>query len=335
MSSPRIALDAMGGDQAPASTVRGAARAIDPAGHVGLDPERLLLVGDEARLRPLLDEVGASQLEVLHAPETIGMGESPSTALRKKQRSSIALGVRAVAEGKAGAFVSMGNTGACVGASTLTLKTLEGVRRPGIAVTLELTGHPLTILDMGANIAPKPEHLRDYGVMGAIYSRDCLQIPEPRVGLLNVGEEPSKGTDVLKEAHKLLADSKLQFLGNVEGGDLFDGSTDVVVADGFTGNVVLKLLEGFAGFLLMLVLRELKAHKVQWSEEALARVKKNIDYSEYGGALLLGVDGIVVIGHGRSDARAVANALGQAARAMDAEVNEAIVKRLAEATTRA
>jgi glycerol-3-phosphate acyltransferase PlsX len=206
------------------------------------------------------------------------------------------------------------------------------VKRPGIAVTLELTGRPLTLLDMGANTAPKPEHLCQYGVMGAIYMRDCLGVARPRVGLLNIGSEPSKGTELLKAAHPLLAESGLDFVGNVESGDVFVDKADVVVTDGFTGNVVLKLLEGYSGFLLQLVLRELAEHgalRESGMDAALKRVRHRIDYSEYGGALLLGVAGIVIKGHGRSDENAVANALHVAARALDRRVNEHIVQGLA------
>ena len=231
----------------------------------------------------------------------------------------------AVKQGAAGAHVSMGNTGAVVGAATVGLKTLPGVRRPGIAVTIEFTGRPVTVLDMGANVAPKPEHLLQYGHMGTIYSRDLLGCEAPRVGLLNIGEEESKGTDLLRDAYGQLKGSGLDFVGNVEGGDLFKGACDVVVTDGFTGNVVLKLMEGFAGFMLRMVHGELERNGAAWGPQALASLHKQVDYSEYGGALLLGVNGIVVIGHGRSDARAVANALEHARRAIDADVNAHIV----------
>jgi glycerol-3-phosphate acyltransferase PlsX len=256
------------------------------------------------------------------------MAESPAVALRAKPDSSIAVGVGLVRSGKAGAFVSMGNTGAVVGASTLGLKTLEGVKRPAIAVTLNLTGRPLTLLDMGANVGSKPADLAQNALMGSIYSRDCLGVENPRVALLNIGEEPGKGTELLKEAYPLLEQSSVNFVGNIEGHDLFGDAADVVVTDGFTGNVVLKLLESFSVFMLGLVLKELKAHQVQWAPEALAHIKTKIDYAEYGGALLLGVRGIDVKGHGRSDASAVANALGQAALALDAHVNEHIVRGL-------
>ncbi len=328
----RIALDVMGGDNAPDSNLDGALAAV--AG--GMPAERVLLVGDEELITAGLEARGGNPgFAVQHAPEAIGMDEKPAVALRSKPQSSIAVATGAVKQGAAGAHVSIGNTGAVVGASTFGLKTLEGVRRPGIAVTLELTGEPVTILDMGANVVPKPEHLLQYGHMGAILMRDVLGRERCNVGLLNIGEEPSKGTDLLREAHGLLSASDLDFVGNIEGGDIFRHAADVVVTDGFTGNVVLKLLEDYSGFMMQLVLGELQAHGAQWGPEALANVRKKIDYSEYGGALLLGVNGVVVIGHGRSDARAVANALDLARRALDADVNGKIVQGLQAASTSA
>ena len=331
MTAARIALDAMGGDRAPEVTIDGALKACSALGGPRIAAERLVLVGDEARITALLEQRGGNPgFEIRHASQTIEMGEAAAPALRAKPDSSIAGCVGAVKTGEAGAIVSMGNTGACVGAATLGLKTLAGVRRPGIAVSLELSHHPVTLLDMGANIAPKPQHLYQYGVMGSVYMSSCLGVRQPRVGLLNIGEERSKGTELLKESFEALEASSLEFVGNIEGGDIFDGVADVVVTDGFTGNVVLKLLEGFSGFMLKLVLAELTAHEVTWSGEALKKVRRNIDYSEYGGALLLGVDGVVVIGHGRSDANAVANALALACRTLDSGVNQHIVEGLAE-----
>lgn len=324
MSAKRIALDVMGGDSAPKSTVAGALRACESG---GLDQSRILLVGDQNRIESALKEAGAEpgRFEVLHTTQVVEMTDSPAAALRAKPDSSIAGCIKAVRSNSAGAVVSMGNTGACVGAATLGLGTLEGIRRPGIAVTLSLTGHPLTLLDMGANIAPKPEHLLQYAMMGSIYAKDCLGVAEPRVGLLNVGEESSKGTDTLKAAHALMQQSSLRFEGNIEGGDLFSDRVDVVVTDGFTGNVILKLMEDFSGFMLRLVLGELRSHGAEWGQEALASIQQKIDYSEYGGALLLGVGGVVIVGHGRSDEAAVANALTVAARNLDSGVNEDII----------
>jgi glycerol-3-phosphate acyltransferase PlsX len=334
MSLYTIALDVMGGDNAPEAILQGALLATSPEGKLKLPAERVLLVGNQPVIEAFLQAHGAAgRFAIQHASEVIGMAESPAVALKAKRDSSIGGCVKAVLSSKAGAIVSMGNTGAVVGAATLGLGALEGIKRPAIAVTLELTGHPVTMLDMGANIAPKAQHLVQNALMGAIYSRDCLGVAQPRVGLLNIGEEETKGTELLKETYPLLRASKFNFVGNVESGDLFKGNADVIVTDGFTGNVVLKLMEEFAGFILKLMLTELKKHSVQWAPEALGSIRKHIDYAEYGGALLLGVNGIVVKGHGRSDATAVANALGQAQRALDAEVNKHIVQGLEPAGT--
>ena len=336
MLDQRIALDVMGGDLAPDATLAGALALCSQDGPRRMDPRRVLLVGDERVIRARLDALGGASLlgdggfGIQHASEVVGMSESPAAALRAKPDSSISVCVGAVKRQLAGAVVSMGNTGAVVGACTLGLGTLEGVRRPAIAVTLSLTGRPVTLLDMGANAAAKPQDLVQFAEMGAVYARGALGVEAPRVGLLNIGSEPSKGTDLLKEAHQLLAAqaARLNFVGNVEGNDIFHSAADVVVTDGFTGNVVLKLLEGFSGFMLSLLLKELKAHKVEWTQDALGKVRRQIDYAEYGGALLLGVNGIVVKGHGRSDANAVANAVHVAARALDANVNQHIVSGL-------
>ncbi len=330
MSGSLIALDVMGGDDAPRATLQGALAACSGKGAVRVPPERLLLVGDEARMRALLAELGGDPgFQLQHASQVIEMEESPAQALRAKPDNSIMRCVQAVREKRASAVVGMGNTGACVGAATLGLGTIPGVRRAGIAVTLNLTGQPVTILDMGANIAPKPDHLLQYGAMAAVYAQSCLGQARPRVGLLNVGEEKGKGTDLLKEAHELLAASGLEFVGNVEGGDIFRGVCDIVVTDGFTGNVILKLLEQFASFLTQKILGELKKSGVQLDGRALGNLEQVIDYASYGGALLLGVNGVVIIGHGRSDERAVANAIAQAVRAADARVPEQIERGLA------
>jgi glycerol-3-phosphate acyltransferase PlsX len=325
-----IALDVMGGDHAPEAILKGALAACSPMGTLRIAPERILLVGDRPRIERMLEEAGGNPgFELAHASQVIEMGDAPATALRAKPDNSISISIGAVKQGRAGAAVSMGNTGAMVGAATLGLGTLQGVRRPGIAVTLALTGKPVTFLDMGANVAPKADHLVQYGAMGTIYMRDCLGLRSPRVGLLNVGEEKGKGTDLHKEAYDLLERAELDFVGNVEGNDLFRGRCDLVVCDGFTGNVVLKLLEQFSAFLLGMVLEELKQHQADWGTSALGKVGRAIDYSTYGGALLLGVNGVVVIGHGRSDETAVANAVALACRALDAHVNEHIEQGMA------
>lgn len=330
MAGSLIALDVMGGDDAPEATLKGALKACSSRAEVRVAPERLLLVGDRPRMEALLRELGGDPgFQFQHASQVVEMHESPAQALRAKPDSSIGRCVQAVREGRASAVVGMGNTGACVGAATLGLGTIPGVRRPGIAVTLDLTGKPVTILDMGANIAPKPDHLLQYGAMGSVYAQSCLGQERPRVGLLNVGEEKGKGTDLLKEAHELLEASGLEFVGNVEGGDIFRGVCDVVVTDGFTGNVMLKLLEQFAAFFMGKILGELKRSGANLNGASLKNLQEVIDYSSYGGALLLGVNGVVIIGHGRSDERAVANAIVQAVLASDARVTEHIERGLA------
>jgi len=332
MPLERIALDVMGGDNAPAAILDGALVALE--GKAALPAERILLVGDQERIAAHFRERGVDPgFPVRHASQAIGMDESPALALRAKRDSSIGGCVAAVRAGDAGALVSMGNTGACVGAATLGLGTLEGVRRPGIAITIRLTGAPVTFMDMGANIVCKPEHLLQYGVMGSVFMRDLIGVPDPRIGLLNIGEEPGKGTDLLKDAHKLLSDAPLRFVGNVEGTDVFNGACDVVVTDGFTGNVVLKMMEGLSGFLMKLVYKQLVAYNAAFAPELLSELQRHTDYAEYGGALLLGVKGTVVIGHGRSDAAAVANALRLAARALEAEVDHDIVQGVAASGT--
>jgi glycerol-3-phosphate acyltransferase PlsX len=327
----RIALDVMGGDQAPDATLRGALIACAADHPNRLAPERVLLVGDEAVIRAKLAELGCKDsFPIQHASQVIGMAEDPATSLRSKRDSSIMVCVGAVKKGAAGGIVSMGNTGAVVGASTLGLGTLEGVRRPAISVTLNMTGKPVTILDMGANREAKPQDLVQFASMGAVYLRDCLGVEAPRVGLLNIGSEPTKGTDLLKETYPLLEAQKerLKFIGNVEPNDLFHGGVDVVVTDGFTGNIVLKLMEGFSAFMLQAMLKELAAHQAAWAKEALGNLRKRVDYAEYGGALLLGLNGVVIKGHGRSDATAVANALVVAARTVDSGINQHIIEGL-------
>lgn len=330
MNSPLIALDVPGGDHAPECTLKGALQAVAQDGKWKLDPARILLVGDESSIKSWLSANGGDPgFRYLHASQVIEMCESPATALRSKQDSSIVKMMGAVKQGHAGAAVSMGNTGAVVGAATLLLGTLPGVLRPAIAVTMNFGGKPITMLDMGALAQPKPENLAQQGVMGAAFAKAAFGLSEPRVGLLNIGEESGKGTDVLKSAHPLLASAPIRFVGNVEGNHVFRDSCDVLVTDGFTGNVLLKFSEDFAARMIQLVVAEAAAAGVQIPREALAKIQKRIDYSEYGGALLLGVNGIVFKGHGRSDHNAVSNALAAAQRALDARINDHIVAALA------
>ncbi|MFT4647288.1 MAG: glycerol-3-phosphate acyltransferase PlsX [Glaciecola sp.] len=332
MSMTRIGLDVLGGDHAPETILKGALEAVADTTESALVPERIVLFGDESAIEVALQDLGGNPgFAISHAPEAIGMEEKPAQALRAKRNSSISLGTKAVRAQQTGAFVSMGNTGAVVGAATLMLGTLAGVRRPGIAVTQHLVGRPVTVMDMGANTSPKPEDLLAYGVMGDILQRDCMGVQNPRVGLLNIGEEENKGTELLQQSYALLKASGLNFVGNVEGGDIFKNQADVILTDGFTGNVVLKLMEGMASFMIKLLVGELKKHGVPIEPAVLGGLARSVDSSEYGGALLLGVDGVVIIGHGSSDSRAVKNALHLAAKALDTHINQDIVKGLQSA----
>jgi glycerol-3-phosphate acyltransferase PlsX len=342
--SVSIAVDAMGGDHAPGVVVRGAVRAAQEFSDL-----ELVLVGPEGEVRRALDETGwrGDSIRIQDAPEVIGMGESPIEALRKKRRSSIAVALANVQQGAARAFVSAGNTGACVAAAQLLLRPLEGVKRPGILVTITAGEKPFCVCDVGANIQPRPEHLAQYGVMSSVFTRKVLGVPEPNVGLLNVGEEEAKGNDLVKTARSLCetalsGTSNSRFHGYIEGDELFSGICDVVVCDGFSGNVLLKVSEGLAerlskliGEALMGSVKRAAADPVLAGQLAslvkgtLGELRSTIDYSEFGGAPLLGVDGTVIIAHGRSDPNAIFNALRVARRMVETNVNAEISERLA------
>ena len=328
-TSGKIALDAMGGDNAPSEVIDGALLSLE--GPDGLSPERIILVGDSSVIEAHLSTRNAAQsFEVHHAADSIGMAEDPRKAMRAKPDNSISKAAALVKGGEAVSLVSMGNTGMVVAAATLVIGRLSGVRIPSIAVTVAFSGDPLVIMDMGANVEPSAENLLHSGLMGSILAQDTLGISAPRVGLLNVGEEPEKGPARCKEAHQLFSDSSLSFAGNIEGGDIFAGKADVVVTDGFTGNVILKLLEQFGELVARKILTSAHKAGVDLPPEIAAGALRELDYAAHGGALLLGVDGVVIIGHGRSDARAVSNALKQAARAADSGMNQHILAGLSD-----
>ncbi|MGH7565929.1 MAG: phosphate acyltransferase PlsX [Gemmatimonadota bacterium] len=314
----RIALDAMGGDHAPERPVDGALAALG-------GPERdfeVVLVGDEPRLSPLLPRgTGVERLTIRHAPEVIGMEESPAAALRKKRNSSITIGIGLQKTGVADAFVSAGNTGAVMAAALTTLGRIEGIARPAIVTVFPTQRDPCLVLDVGANAECKPHHLAQFALMGHIYAVEVLGRERPRIGLLSIGEEVGKGNDLTIAAHRLMADSGLNFIGNVEGRDVLRGAADVVVTDGFTGNVLLKFGESFVDFMASEVGREIHSSRraslgVWLMGPAFRRLKRRIDYAEYGGAPLLGVDGIVIICHGSSTVKAFRNAMRVARRAV-------------------
>ncbi len=326
----RIALDAMGGDYAPDPIVAGAVQAVAD------DPElRVILVGDQARIEPLLAAATANRdrLEIFHCTQAVGMDESPVVALRKKPDNSISRCWQLLAHRKVEGVVSAGNTGAMVAGGLLLKRFLKNVRRPGIATMMPTLRGPSVMIDVGANVNPKAEHLYQYGVMGSIFARHLLQKPKPTIGLMNIGSEEAKGHDLAKETLALFNASPLreQFLGNVEGRDVNRGVVDVIVCDGFVGNVVLKNSEGVFEFALKMVAQEvLGALTVERdkAEKALHDLMMRYDYSAYGGAPLLGIDGICIICHGSSRERAIKNALAVCARYARGRLNELIVQEL-------
>ncbi|MFO0880962.1 MAG: phosphate acyltransferase PlsX [Gemmataceae bacterium] len=327
----RIALDAMGGDHAPEPIVAGAIQA------VCAEPElTVVLVGDQAQVEPLLPSGPERQrLELFHCSQVVGMEEKPVEALRRKPDNSIKRCWELLAAKKVDGIVSAGNTGAMVAGGHFLKRFLPGVLRPGIAAVLPTEKGPCVLLDVGANIHAKPEHLFQYGIMGAIYARSILQVEQPRIGLMNVGEEEAKGHDLARDTHVLFAKAngplRERFVGNVEGRDIHKGAADVVVCDGFVGNVVLKYSEGVFEFLMKIVHKEVLQPLEVERERAERSVRELIvryDYSTYGGAPLLGIDGACIICHGSSGERAIKNALLVASRYARAHLNEVIVKEL-------
>lgn len=322
----RVAVDGMGGDRAPGVVVDGAVQAARSSGvEVILVGQKDRLDRELARFSPLPDN-----LKVQHASEVIKMSESPATSVRRKPDSSICRIVELAKAGQADAIVSAGNTGAMVCACSLGLGLLQGIERPGIAIVIPSLKGPVVVLDVGANLDPKPIHLLQYGVMGATYVRHVIGEPNPTVGLLNVGEEASKGTDFIRQAFKLLDESSLNFIGNVEGRDIYTGKCSVIVCDGFVGNVALKVSEGMAFALAELLRRELK--RTLWNRmgaalllPAFQRLRRQMDYAQYGGVPLLGVNGACVISHGSSNAKAIRNAIAAAAAFVTHQVNREIL----------
>jgi len=318
----RIALDAMGGDTAPGNPVAGAVRAAREF------PIEVVLVGQQPAIEEALASYAnrPSNISVLHAPEIIGMDESPVASIRKKRQSSITVGVELLKTKAVEAFISAGNTGAVVSASTLLVGLLPGIERPGIAIVIPGVKGETLLIDVGANIDPKPLHLLQYGLMGDAYVRYVLGKSRPTVGLLNVGEEETKGTDFIKETHALLEASSVNFIGNVEGHDIFSGERDVIVCDGFAGNVALKTAESLAHAISTLLKRSLAKSPITrmgaWlARDAFLQLRQEIDYAEHGGAPLLGVDGVSIIAHGASTSKAIKNAFRVAHETVRQELN--------------
>jgi glycerol-3-phosphate acyltransferase PlsX len=319
----RIALDAMGTDDAPAIEVAGACRAIR---ELGEDLE-VVLVGDQdllaAELKKVVD-LPADRIHIQHASERILPSESPAAAVRRKRDSSIVVGLKLQKAGKVDAFVSAGSTGAVMAASLFLLRPLPGVHRPAIGTVLPTAKGPVLMLDGGANVDCKPEQLAQFAALGRIYAQDLMGVPDPRIALLNIGEEPEKGNETSVETHRLLLSSGQNFIGNVEGRDIIRGECDVLVCDGFVGNVLLKFYESVAEFIIGLLRKEVPG------DLNLDEVFQVLDYSEYGGAPLLGVNGVSIICHGQSNQKAIRNALGVAAQAISSGMVDHIARELAE-----
>ena len=326
----RIALDAMGGDHAPAEVVRGA---VESAKEHKIE---VVLVGQQEAIRSQLDLYGQTglALSIVDASQVVEMGDHPAMAIRQKRDSSIVVGMNLLKEGSVSAFVSAGNSGALMTAALLVLGRIEQIERPAIGTVFPTLSGKAFLLDVGANADCRPMHLVQFAHMGSLYMEKVFGIEKPRVALLSNGEEETKGNQLVQEAHRLLKMSDLNFIGNVEGKDIPKGVADVVVCDGFTGNVVTKVTEGLSEMLFESLRQALTRQlhfKVAASilRPAFSDVKKQLDYTEYGGAPLLGVDGVVIVAHGRSDAKAIKNALRVAKQAVEQNMLAALKLKVA------
>ena len=326
----KIALDAMGGDYAPAVTIEGAIETVDD--FEGID---IILVGDENSIRRELDSKRylPNRISIKHASQVVGMDESPAVAIRKKRDSSISKAIELVKNGEADAMVSAGHSGAVMATALLFLRASPGVDRPAIATIMPTLKAPFVLIDAGANLHCKPENLFQFGLMGSAYCSAILGRTEPKVALLSIGEEDTKGNELTKESFKLLKKADINFIGNVDGKDIFTGIADVVVCDGFTGNVVLKTSEGLADAIVKILKREIAEQSVGrlgylLMKSALISFKKKTDYDEYGGAPLLGINGTCIISHGRSTAKAIKNALRVAADFSEKRVYKVIASEI-------
>ncbi len=327
----RVALDAMGGDRSSKELVDGALGAVK-SGDV-----EVLLVGDASRLRQDLDALSPAadalrKIDVVHASEVVAMDENPASAIRRKKDASVLVAFQQVKTGDACAAVSAGNSGATMAAAICKLGRLPGVLRPGITSVFPTLKKPAVLMDIGANVDCKAQHLLQFAIMAAAYSR-ITGIENPRVGLLTIGEESGKGNSLVKETYPLLENSSLNFIGNVEGRDIFFGEVDVVVCDGFVGNICLKVSEGLAEASMKMIRDEIHSTFLRKLGGALVfpafrAFKKRVDYAEYGGAPLLGVDGVGIVCHGKSNSHAIKNAILQAAAMAEGNITKTIQQSL-------
>ncbi len=325
----KIALDAMGGDFGPPNLVSGAVMALQEYPRI----EKLFLVGDTKQIEGELNKHSCSdrRIEIIHSTQVVEMSDKPVESVRRKKDSSISRAVDLVKHGQAEAVVSAGHTGAAVASTTIKLRTLPGVERPGIASVIPTESNLFVLIDAGANVDARPMHLLQYGIMGSVYSRHVLGYENPCVGLMSIGVEEVKGSDFTKEVFKMLKESALNFRGNVEGHDLFRNPVEVVVCDGFVGNVLLKTCEAVGDAIFSWLKHELTKNKLRMAGAYLAKdafktIRKKVNYEEYGGSPLLGVNGICIIAHGSSTPLAVKNALRVAAESIEHEVNPHIVE---------
>ena len=326
----RVALDAMGGDYAPAVTIEGAIETVND--FEGID---VILVGDENSIKRELDSKRylPNRISIKHASQVVGMDEAPAAAIRKKRDSSIGRAIELVKNGEADAMVSAGHSGVVMATALLFLRTSPGVVRPAIATIMPTLKAPFVLIDAGANLYCKPENLYQFGLMGSAYCSAIFGRTEAKVALLSIGEEDTKGNELTKESFKLLKKADINFIGNVDGKDIFTGIADVIVCDGFTGNVVLKISEGLADAIVKILKREIaeqSAGRIAYllMKSALISFKKKTDYDEYGGAPLLGINGTCIISHGRSSAKAIKNALRVAADFSEKRVYEVIASKI-------
>ena len=328
----RIALDAMGSDLGPAEMVAGARLAVSESG------VEVVLFGDEKILAPLVaahSGAGSERLKIVHTSQVVGMAESPMEAIRRKRDSSIVVPFERLKSGEVDAVVSAGNSGATMAAAIRSLGRLSGVSRPGIASVFPTLKKPVVMMDVGANVDCRPKHLFQFGVMASAFSSVILGMPRPRVGVLSIGEEQGKGNALVKKTDDLFRRSSLNYIGNIEGGEIFRGDVDVIVCDGFVGNVCLKVSEGLAEALTGLLRIEINKSPLAkigylFSRGAFANFKKRIDYADYGGAPLLGLHGTGIVCHGRSNAKAIKNAIFVATDLVQNRVKDKIMQLLSE-----
>ena len=332
----KIAIDAMGGDNAPDAIVAGALESI---GELTKD-DKLILVGRQDVIESCLGRAKKWRdvVSIVHAPDVIGMDEMPIESIRRKVKSSITVMAKLGKLGQTDAIISAGNTGACVAAFQMRMRTLPGVNRPGIAVVFPTFEGPVTICDVGANIACKPINLYQYAVMARMHSKYLMGVENPRVGLISIGEEDAKGNEIVKKTRELLkSDANLNFIGNIEGTDIFKGVCDVAVCDGFVGNVILKLAEGLTSGLFKAIKGELMGEKVLLAlkfKGVMKRIYKKYDYNEYGGAPLLGINGTAMICHGSSESRTIKNAILACKKFHQQKINDKITEYLSNTPVR-